>query len=302
MAKSLDGLTLLVSGASRGIGLAIARRCAADGANVAILAKTDRPHPKLEGTVHTAAQAIEEAGGRAYPLVCDIRDGEAVEEAAAKAAERFGGIDIVVNNASAISLTATADTPMKRYDLMASINGRGTFAVTQACLPWLVKSPHARILTMAPPLNFAPRWFRDHAAYSLAKYAMGILTMGWAAEYEGRVAANCLWPRTLIDTAAVRNLLGGDEAAARARRPEIVADAAHAMMLRPVSFTGWYCLDDLLLAAEGATEFDGYAVTPGGELMMDLFLPEGIPDPQEAGGAVGWRAPALGEPAAPDAP
>lgn len=302
MAKSLDGLTLLVSGASRGIGLAIACRCAAEGGNVAILAKTDQPHPKLAGTVHTAAHAIEEAGGRAFPQVCDIRDGEAVEDAVAKAAELFGGIDVVVNNASAISLTATPDTPLKRYDLMASVNGRGTFAVTQACLPWLLKSSHPRILTLAPPLNFSPRWFRDYAPYSLAKFAMGILTMGWAAEFEGRVAANCLWPRTLIDTAAVRNLLGGDEAAARARTPDIVADAAHALLLRPLSFTGWFCLDDLLLAAEGARDFDRYAVTRGGELMDDLFLPEGIPSPLEAGGAVGWRVPELDGPAVPETP
>lgn len=302
MAKNLSGLTVLVSGASRGIGLAISCRCAADGANVAILAKTDQPHPKLNGTIHTAARAIDSAGGKALPLVCDIRDGEAVETAVAQAAQRFGGVDIVVNNASAISLTATQDTPLKRYDLMASINGRGTFAVTQACLPWLLRSSHPRILTLAPPLNFSSNWFRDHAPYSLAKYAMGMLTMGWAAEFEGRAAANCLWPRTLIDTAAVRNLLGGVEAAARARIPEIVADAAHALLLRPLTFTGWFCLDDLVLASEGVRDFDRYAVTRGGDLMLDLFLPEGIPGPLEANGAVGWRAPKLDAPAVPETP
>lgn len=296
--SGLGGRTLLVSGGSRGIGLAIACRAAAEGANVALLAKTDTPHPVLPGTVHTAASAVEDAGGVALPLVCDIRDADAVADAVACTAERFGGIDIVINNASAISLTDTEGTPVKRYDLMADINARGTFVLTRACLPWLLESGHPRILTLAPPLEFAARWFRAHAAYSLAKYGMGILTHGWSVEFADRVAANCLWPRTLIDTAAVRNLLGGPEVANRARRPAIVADAACAMLKKPLAFTGWFCIDDLVLAAEGEGDFDRYAVDPALEPKLDLFLPEDIPAPGDAGGAVGWRAPLLGPPTA----
>mgnify|MGYP006274226807 CR=1 FL=1 len=287
------GRTVVISGGSRGIGLAIAERLGRDGANVALLAKTDSPHPKLPGTIHDAAQAVEAAGGRALPLVCDIRDEAAVAGAVARAAEAFGGIDAVVNNASAISLTGTAETPAKRYDLMTGVNSRGTFLVTQAALPWLLKAERPHILTIAPPLDLSAKWFGAHPAYSLAKYGMSLLTLGWSAEFAGRIAANCLWPRTTIDTAAIRNLLGGEAMAAQSRKPAIMADAAAAALARPVEFTGWFLLDDLLLAAEGVTDFDAYAVTPGGALAPDFFVPDGAPAPGDAGGVVGWRAPTL---------
>ncbi len=293
MTGRLQGRTLFMSGGSRGIGLAIATAAATEGANVAIAAKTAEPHPKLPGTVYTAAEAIEAAGGRALPLVCDIRDEQAVAGAVEKAAAEFGGIDIVVNNASAIQLTGTEQTDVKRYDLMHAINGRGTFVVTKTCLPHLLKSDHARVLTLSPPLDFAPQWFRNHGAYSLAKFSMSILSIGWAAEFHGRIGVNCLWPRTTIDTAAVRNLLGGDEMAARSRKPDIMADAAMAILARPVSFSGWCCLDDLVLADEGVTDFARYAVTPGAPLQPDFFVPVSAPPPHSALGQVGWRAPVL---------
>jgi citronellol/citronellal dehydrogenase len=289
----MQGRTVFISGASRGIGLAIARACAARGANVALAAKTAAPHPKLPGTIHEAAAEIEAAGGAALPLVCDIRDGDAVAAAVAQTVERFGGIDAVVNNASAISLTPTAETPLKRYDLMTGVNSRGTFAVTQACLPHLLRAERPHVLTISPPLDLSPRWFKGHAAYSLAKYGMSLLSHAWAAEFEGRIAVNCLWPRTGIDTAAIRNLLGGDQAAAQCRKPEIMADAAVAVLGKPLDFTGWFLLDDLLLAAEGVTDFDRYAVSPGGSLFPDFFVPEDAPQPSEAGGRIGWRAPML---------
>ncbi len=296
----LRGRNVFLSGGSRGIGLAIALRAAADGANIAIAAKTDKPHPRLSGTIHTAAEAVREAGGEALPVICDIRDDAAAEEAVARAAAHFGGIDVVINNASAISITGTLATEMKRYDLMASINARGTFLVTRACLPHLLESVYPRILTIAPPLDFSAGWFRDHSAYSLAKYGMGVLAHGWAAEFQGSIASNCLWPRTTIDTAAVRNLLGGAELAARSRKPEIMANAAHAVLARPIEFTGWFCLDDLVLAADGERGFDSYSVDPAQELAPDFFVPRDTPLPGEANGAVGWRAPELGLPAAPD--
>lgn len=289
----MQGETVFISGASRGIGLAIAKACAARGASVALAAKTDTPHPKLPGTIHSAAAEIEAAGGRALPLVCDIRDEASVAAAVARTVEAFGRIDAVVNNASAISLTGTVETPLKRYDLMTGVNSRGTFAVTQACLPHLLRAPRPHILTIGPPLDLNPRWFKGHAAYSLAKYGMSLLSHGWAAEFEGRIAVNCLWPRTGIDTAAIRNVLGGDAAAAQCRRPEIMADAAVAVLARPVDFSGWFLLDDLVLAAEGVTDFDAYAVTPGGSLFPDFFVPEDAPQPHEAGGRLGWRAPRL---------
>ena len=290
---ALAGKTIVISGGSRGIGLAIAERCGREGANVALLAKTDAPHPKLPGTIHEAAATVEAAGGRASPLVCDIRDETAVAEAVGRAAARFGGIDAVVNNASAISLTPTLETPAKRYDLMTGVNSRGTFLVTQAALPHLLKAERPHILTIAPPLDLSPKWFAGHPAYSLAKYGMSLLTHGWAAEFRGRVAANCLWPRTTIDTAAIRNLLGGEAMARRSRRPAIMADAAAAVLARPVDFTGWGLLDDLVLAAEGVTDFAPYAVDPGADLAPDFFVPEGAPAPDAANGMVGWRAPAL---------
>jgi citronellol/citronellal dehydrogenase len=269
---SLAGRTILMSGGSRGIGLAIALRAARDGANVALIAKTAAPHPKLEGTIHTAARAIEDAGGRALPIVGDIRDAELVERAAAEAAERFGGIDAVINNASAIQLADTATLSVGRYDLMQAINGRGTFVMTKAALPYLERSSNAHILTLSPPLNLAPRWLGPHIGYTVSKYTMTLLTLGWAEELRDRgVSANCLWPRTLIATAAVQNLLGGDHAMARSRAPEIVADAAHAILTGDA--TGTCFIDDEVLAAAGVTDLEPYRAAPGdGALEIDLFL------------------------------
>ncbi|MEM7506216.1 MAG: NAD(P)-dependent oxidoreductase [Pseudomonadota bacterium] len=291
--RRLQGRTIFLSGGSRGIGLAIAKAAAAEGANVAIAAKTAEPHPKLPGTIHTAAAEIEAAGGQALPLLCDIRFEESVAEAVAATADRFGGIDIVVNNASAISLTGTAATDMKRYDLMTGINSRGTFLVTKTCLPHLLASNHAHILTMSPPLDFSPKWFRNHTAYSLAKYGMSALSVGWAAEFESKIAVNCLWPRTTIDTAAVRNLLGGEAVANASRTSEIMGDAAVAILTKDTDFSGWFCLDDLVLAAEGVSDFTPYSVTPGAELQEDFFVPSSAPEPATAAGMVGWRAPEL---------
>ena len=293
----LLGKTVFMSGGSRGIGLAIAEACAREGANVAIAAKTADPHPKLPGTVYTAAEQIEAAGAahnvKALPLVVDIRDGDAVQKAVGKTVEKFGGIDICVNNASAIQLTNTAATDLKRFDLMMSINARGAFAVTQACLSPLLKSTQPHILTLSPPLDFSAHWFRNHAAYSLAKYGMSILSVGWAAEFEGKIAVNCLWPRTTIDTAAVRNLLGGEAMANASRTPAIMGDAAIEILSKGQDFSGWFCLDDLVLAAAGRTDFDSYAVTPGAALQPDFFVPASAPQPESANGMVGWRAPTL---------
>jgi citronellol/citronellal dehydrogenase len=271
---TLSGRTMFISGASRGIGLAIAKRAAADGANVALMAKTDQPHPKLEGTVHTAAAEIEEAGGTALPIVGDIRHEDEVAAAVAKAADRFGGIDLCVNNASAIALMPVADLPVKRYDLMQDINARGTFVVTQACLPYLRESEHAHILSLSPPLSADPRWLRGHAAYTLSKYGMTMLTLGVAAdEAQHGVAANCLWPRTIIATAAVQNLLGGNEAMARARNPRIMGDAAHAILTRdPAECTGNTFIDDEVLAEAGTTDLSPYAYQDGSDLQLDVFV------------------------------
>ncbi|MEM7545618.1 MAG: NAD(P)-dependent oxidoreductase [Pseudomonadota bacterium] len=290
---ALTGRTMFISGGSRGIGEAIAVAAAREGANVAIAAKTDQPHPKLPGTIHTAVEAVEAAGGKGLALLCDIRDEMQVAEAVETAAGHFGGIDFCVNNASAIQLTPTMATDVKRYDLMTGINSRGTYVVTQKCLPHLLKSDHAHILTLSPPLDLSPQWFRNHPAYSLAKYGMTMLTMGWAAEFADKVAANCLWPRTAIDTAAVRNLLGGDAMASQSRTPEIMGDAAAAILKKGTDFTGWACMDDLVLAAEGITDFDQYAVTPGGKLQLDFFFPHDTPAPVDAGGQVGWKVPQL---------
>lgn len=276
---TLEGKTLFVTGGSRGIGLAIALRAARDGANVAIAAKTAEPHPKLPGTVYTAATEIESAGGKALPLVCDIRDEQGVEEAVAKTVDAFGGIDICVNNASAISLTPTLDTAMKRYDLMQQVNARGTFLTSKTCIPHLLKADNPHILNLSPPLDMSAKWFRGHVAYSTAKYGMSLCTLGMAAEFARQgVAVNSLWPRTAIDTAAVRNLLGGDEMARRCRKPSIMADAAHAIFSRPsAECTGNFFIDDLVLADAGVTDFDQYAVTPGEELAPDFFVPDDTP-------------------------
>ena len=284
---------IFLSGGSRGIGLEIAIRCAADGASIALAAKTDDPHPRLPGTIHTAAAAVERAGGRALPLICDIRDADAVAAAVDRCAEVFGGIDVVVNNASAIQLTGTTDTAIKRFDLMMSVNTRGAFAVTRAAVPHLMRSPAPRLLTISPPLDFSAKWWRGHPPYTLAKYGMSLLAWGWASEFEGKIASNCLWPRTIIDTAAVRNLLGGETMARRARQPAIMAEAAHCILTWPPSFSGWYCIDDLVLAAAGEDEFDKFAVDPSTALEQDFFLPTGTPEPDVANGVVGWRIPEL---------
>ena len=271
---TLTGKTLFITGASRGIGLAIALRAAQDGANVAVVAKTKDPHPKLPGTVYTACEEIEKAGGKALACVTDIRFDDQVAEAAKRTAETFGGIDILVNNASAIQLTSTPDTPMKRFDLMHQINTRGTYLCTQACHPYLSKAVNPHILTLSPPLNLDPKWFGPHVAYTLAKYGMSLCVLGHAEEFkEAGIAVNALWPRTMIATAAVKNLLGGDLAVKSSRTPEIMGDAAYAIFKKPSrSFTGNFCIDDDILRAEGVTNFDEYAVEPGHDLVQDIFL------------------------------
>ena len=278
MAGSLKGKTLFISGASRGIGLAIGVRAAQDGANVALIAKTAEPHPKLEGTIYTAAEAIEQAGGQALPIVGDIRDEASVTAAVAQTVERFGGIDVCVNNASAINLSPMLELPIKRYDLMQSINARGSFLVSQACLPHLLEAENPHVLTLSPPLNLNPKWFSQHVAYTIAKYGMSMVALGIAEEFRDRgVASNALWPRTIIATAAVQNLLGGDAAMAKSRRPEIMADAAHAVLTRPSrEATGNFYIDDEVLAEEGITDLSayGYGDSPDSELQIDIFLDE----------------------------
>lgn len=274
--RTLEGKTLFITGGSRGIGKAIALRAAADGANVIIAAKTETPHPKLEGTIHTAAAEIEAAGGRALAVACDIRDEAAVQRAIDAATSTFGGIDIVVNNASAIQLTSTDMTEMKRFDLMHGVNTRGTFLVTKLALPHLRRASNPHVLTLSPPLNLDPRWFGAHLAYTLAKYGMSLCVLGHAEELAAEgIAVNALWPRTTIATAAVQNLLGGDAMVQRSRWPTIMADAAHAILTRDArACTGNFFLDDEVLAAEGVTDLSRYAVNPefAGGLVPDLFL------------------------------
>jgi citronellol/citronellal dehydrogenase len=277
--SSLEGRVMFMSGGSRGIGLAIAARAARDGAKVALIAKTAEPHPKLPGTIYTAAEEIEAAGGEALPIVGDIRDENVVAAAVEQTVERFGGIDLVVNNASAINLAPMRELPVKRFDLMQQINARGTFVVTQACLPHLRESDHAHVLTLSPPLSVDRRWLAGHSAYTLSKMGMSMITLGVAADEPG-IGANCLWPRTIIATAAVQNLLGGDEAMARARTPDIYADAAYQVLIRdPRTCTGNTFLDDEVLAEAGITDLSGYAAE-GAELVLDVFVdgwPEGVP-------------------------
>ncbi|MEL7273636.1 MAG: NAD(P)-dependent oxidoreductase [Pseudomonadota bacterium] len=278
MSGSLKGKTIFMSGGSRGIGLAIALRAAQDGAHVAIAAKTDTPHPKLPGTIHTAAAEIEEAGGKALALVCDIRSEEAVHAAVDATVEKFGGIDICINNASAIQLTPTEATDMKRFDLMHQINTRGTFLVSKTCLPHLKKSDNAHILNLAPPLDMSPKWFAPHVAYTMAKYGMSMCTLGMAAEFAKKgIAVNSLWPLTAIDTAAVRNLLGGDAMANMSRKPDIMADAAHAVLVKDAKeCTGNFFIDEQVLREEGVTDFDQYAHNPGQPLAGDFFVPDEV--------------------------
>ncbi|HZW35529.1 MAG: SDR family oxidoreductase [Deltaproteobacteria bacterium] len=269
---TLSGKTLFITGASRGIGKAIALRAAADGANIILAAKTAAPHPKLPGTIFSAARQIEEAGGTALPLQVDIRFEEQIAAAAAKAVDAFGGIDILVNNASAISLTGTLQTPMKRFDLMFDINLRGTFAASQAVLPYLLKGKNPHILNLSPPLSLDPKWFRDHCAYTIAKYGMSLCVLGMAEEFRAAgVAVNALWPKTVIATAALAML--GETAERNCRKPEIVADAAHAILTRDSrACTGNFFIDEEVLAAEGVGDFSRYAVEPGAPLLPDLFL------------------------------
>ncbi len=269
----LEGKTLFITGASRGIGLAIATRAARDGANIVIAAKTDESHPSLPGTIHTAAAEIEAAGGQALPLVCDIRDDKAVANAVAAAADRFGGIDIVVNNASAIALQGTEQVSMARFDLMHQVNARGTFMVSKTCLPWLLKAENPHILALAPPLHMKERWFAPHVAYSMAKYGMSMCVLGMAGEFrEQGIAVNALWPRTTIATAAV-NMLGGDELIMHSRKPDIMADAAYVILTKPSrEFTGNFCIDDTVIEGEGITDLSGYAVNPELELAPDFFV------------------------------
>ena len=278
---SLKNKTLFITGASRGIGLAIALRAARDGANIAIAAKTDTPHPKLPGTIHTAAAEIERAGGRALPLMVDVREEESVKAGIAKAAETFGGLDIVVNNASAIQLTPVAATEMRRYDLMQQVNARGSFMVSKYALPHLARAANPHILMLSPPLDMQEKWFAPHTAYSMAKFGMSLVVLGLAGELRAQgIAVNALWPRTTIATSAIRNLLGGDALMAMSRSPEILADAAHAIFLKPArSFTGQFLIDDSFLAAEGVADFGRYRIDPGQPLAPDFFVPDRPPPP-----------------------
>ncbi len=272
--NDLKNQTMFVSGGSRGIGLAIAKRAAEDGANIIVAAKTSKAHPKLPGTIYSAAEEIEAAGGKALPVICDIRSEEQVVAAVEKGVEAFGGIDICVNNASAISLTPTLHTPMKRFDLMHQINTRGTFLVSKTCIPHLPKSDNPHILNLSAPLNMEEKWFAPHVAYTMAKFGMSMCVLGMAGEFrEQGIAVNALWPRTTIATAAVQNLLGGDELARRSRKPEIMGDAAHVILTKPSrEFTGNFCIDDEVLESAGVTDLSSYAVDPSVELAPDFFV------------------------------
>jgi len=277
---SLSGKTLFITGASRGIGLAIALRAARDGANIAIAAKTAEPHKHLPGTIYSAAKEIEAAGGQALPLVVDVRDEANVMEAVERAAAAFGGIDICVNNASAIQLTGTLATDMKRYDLMHQINARGTFLTSKACIPHLKRASNPHVLMLSPPLDMQPKWFAGHTAYSMAKYGMSLCVLGMAAEFSDRIAFNALWPRTAIATAAIRLATGSADAARHCRTPEILADAAYAIFGKPKNFSGNFLIDDTFLAENGVSDFDRYRVDPSQDLFEDFFVPDGSPPPK----------------------
>jgi citronellol/citronellal dehydrogenase len=270
----LTNKTVFITGASRGIGKAIAIRLAKEGANIVIAAKSTTENPKLGGTIYSAATEVEQAGGKALAVQCDIRFEDQIQQAVDKAVEKFGGIDIVVNNASAISLTPTEKTEPKRFDLMHDINVRGTFFVAKACIPFLKKSSNAHILTLSPPVNMNPKWFANHLAYTITKYNMSMMAMGWAAELKKyNIASNALWPETTIDTAAVRNILGGEALANMSRTPEILADAAFYIFSKPsTQCTGNCFIDEEVFAAEGITDLDKYSVVPGAQLYKDLFI------------------------------
>ena len=268
--------TLFITGASRGIGLAIALKAARDGANIAIAAKTIAPHPKLEGTIYSAAEQIEAEGGKALPIPCDVRDEEQVKSAIKQAAQRFGGIDIVVNNASAIQLTRTPETEMKRFDLMQQVNARATFMVSKYAIPYLENAKNPHILMLSPPLDMQEKWFAPHLAYTLSKFGMSLIVLGLAGELrDKKIAVNALWPRTTIATAAIKNLLGGDEMMRASRSPQIMADAAYAIFMKSAaSFTGNFLIDDTFLTSEGVTDFEKYAMQPGVRLHPDFFVPD----------------------------
>jgi citronellol/citronellal dehydrogenase len=278
---SLRGKTLFITGASRGIGLAIALKAARDGANIAIAAKTAEPHPKLPGTIYSAAEEIEAAGGKALPLIVDVRDEANVQEAVEKTVAAFGGIDICVNNASAIQLTGTLQTDMKRYDLMHSINTRGTYLTSKTCIPHLKRAANPHVLNLSPPLDMSAKWFGNHVAYTMAKYGMSMCVLGMAEEFKhDGIAFNALWPRTGIATAAIRNALAGDEGMAMCRTPEIMADAAHVIFNREArSCTGNFFIDDVVLYEAGVRDFDRYRVEPTKPLMPDFFVPDNVPLP-----------------------
>ncbi|HWA22550.1 MAG TPA: NAD(P)-dependent oxidoreductase [Caulobacterales bacterium] len=278
---SLRGKTMFVTGASRGIGLAIALRAARDGANIAIAAKTAEPHPKLPGTIYTAAAEIEKAGGRALPLIVDVRDEANVLDAVAQTVAKFGGVDICVNNASAIQLSGTLETDMKRYDLMHSINTRGTFVTSKACIPHLKKAANPHVLNLSPPLDMSPKWFAGHTAYTMAKFGMSMCVLGMAAEFAADgIAFNALWPRTAIATAAVKYALGGEPAMQGSRTPEIMADAAYEIFNRPArACTGNFFIDDILLFEAGERDFDKYRVDPTKPLIPDFFVPDSAKPP-----------------------
>ena len=278
---SLNGKTLFITGASRGIGLAIALRAARDGANIAIAAKTAEPHKHLPGTIYSAAEEIEKAGGKALPLIVDVRDEASVYEAVEKTAAAFGGIDVCVNNASAIQLTGTLATDMKRYDLMNQVNARGTYLTSKACIPHLKKAANPHVLMLSPPLDMSPKWFQGHVAYTMAKFGMSMCVLGMAEEFrEDGIAFNALWPRTGIATAAIQFALAGEEGMKACRTPEIMADAAHAIFEKPSrEFTGNFLIDDSFLYAEGERDFDKYRVDPTARLMPDFFVPESSKPP-----------------------
>jgi len=276
----LKNKTLFITGASRGIGLAIALRAARDGANIAIAAKTETPHPKLQGTIHTAAAEIEEAGGKALALTVDVRDEEAVRRALDKTAETFGALDIVVNNASAVNVTPVAQTEMRRFDLMHQVNTRGTFLVCRHALPYLEKAENPHVLMLSPPLDMQEKWFAGRTAYAIAKFGMSLVVLGLAGETRGRIGVNALWPRTTIATAAIKNLLGGDAIMRMSRTPDILADAAALIFAKPAkNFTGNFLIDDTFLAGEGVTDFDQYRVDPSQPLAPDFFVPDHMVPP-----------------------
>ena len=279
---SLQGKTLFITGASRGIGLAIALRAARDGANIAVAAKTAEPHKHLPGTIYSAAEEIDKAGGKALPLIVDVREEASVMEAVEQTAARFGGIDICVNNASAIQLTGTEATDMKRYDLMHQVNARGTYLTSKACVPWLKKAANPHVLALSPPLDMSPHWFGRHVAYTMAKYGMSMCMLGMADEFkDDGIAFNALWPRTGIATAAIKFALAGDEGMRHCRTPEIMADAAWAIFnKRSREFTGQFVIDDTFLYGEGVRDFDQYRVDPTASLMPDFFVPaDSVPPP-----------------------